>query len=67
MYDGIIQFNFTQYTGLIRKNPMNVGIKNANKKRVFSDGNLNFTKTFFMCLKEKTTNTLNKIGSNKNN
>ena len=67
MYDGIIQFNFTQYTGLIIKKPINVGIKNANKKRVFSVGNLNFVSIFFMCLKEKTTNTLNKIGSNNIN
>ena len=42
-------------------------MKNANKKRVFSLGNLNFISAFLMCLKEKTTNTLNKIGSNNIN
>ena len=66
-YDGIIQFNFTQYTGLIKKKPIKVGAKNANKKRVFSEGNENFISAFFMCLNEKTINTLNKIGSNKIN
>jgi hypothetical protein len=67
MYDGIIQFNLTQYIGVIKKKPKNVGTKNANKKSVFCDGNLNLVIAFFRCLNEKTMNMLNRIGSNKNN
>ena len=60
------QLSFTQYMGVISINPINVGRKNASRKRVFSLGSLNLVTTFLMCLNAITIKAKKSVGrSNK--
>ena len=65
MYDGIIQFSFTQYTGVITKKPTKVGTKKANRNKVFEEGSLNLNSALLMYLYVKAIKERDKIGSNK--
>ena len=49
------------------KNPTNVGMKKANRNKVFAFGNLNFNNALLINLKVNVMNTANRIGINKNN